>query len=286
MSSTSSRRFGAEVLEHRVVETPSRRRVHAEARGQRVPHRLGIAHRRELAQPRAVGKLGQQLGRDLDREARSCRRRRPRQRHQRPFAQEAGQVRDVVVAPHERRHLARQVAGQRVQRAQRREVGREIGVRELEHMHRRAEIAKPMFTEIDQAHLGGMPSPRDRRRSRPRTAPARRGRPPSAARTGSAAGPSSRPARADALVGVQAHPRRNGPVVGPRLGARRRCASSTPATASGAEPNAAAIPSPIVENTTRRGPRSTTQDRVMARQRDPHRIRDGPPTAASNPRYR
>ena len=157
----------------------------------------------------------------------------------------------------------------------RREVGQQIRVHELEHPHRRAEVSQPVLTQIDETRTGRQPSRATSPRSRPTPAPARRGRPPSAARTGSAGGSRTRPAPASVPRPCAAPSApASGPVVGSQASAAsRRCASSTPATASGAEPNAAAIPSPIFENTTPPWP-SIDSRRISSwrAKRIPHRV--------------
>ncbi len=57
-----------EIVEHRLVERPTRQRLHPQARRHGLPHRLRVGDRRELAQPRTVRELADDLRRDLERE--------------------------------------------------------------------------------------------------------------------------------------------------------------------------------------------------------------------------
>ena len=58
-----------EILEHRLLEAAARERLHPQARRERLPHRVRIGDRRELAQPRTIREVGDDLRRDLQREA-------------------------------------------------------------------------------------------------------------------------------------------------------------------------------------------------------------------------
>ena len=85
--------------------------------------RLRIGDRRELAQPRTVRELADDLGRDLEREAGLADPTHPGQRHQRRLRRtRLRQRRDLRLAPDERRHLTRQVPRHGIERPQRREL--------------------------------------------------------------------------------------------------------------------------------------------------------------------
>ena len=65
-------------LEHRFVERPSRERLHAKAAREGLPDHRRAGNRRELAQPRPVGEVADDLGGGLHARAASCRRHRHR----------------------------------------------------------------------------------------------------------------------------------------------------------------------------------------------------------------
>ena len=105
-----------EIVEHGLVERPTRQRLHPQARRQRLPHRPWVGDRRELAQPRTIRELADHVRGDLQRQAGLADTAHPGQRHQRRVAHELRQRRDLGLAPDERRHLTRQVARQGVDR--------------------------------------------------------------------------------------------------------------------------------------------------------------------------
>ena len=74
-------------------------------------------------------KLGDDLRRDLQREAGLADPADPGQGHQRRPTHQVGERRDLGLATDERRHLTRQVARERVQRSQRRELPPQVGMR-------------------------------------------------------------------------------------------------------------------------------------------------------------
>ena len=113
----------------------------SEGRGDDLHERLRIACRRELAEPRTVRVLREDLGRELDGQARL-----PDAAHARERDQRRGPkcVRDLVEflgATHERRLASRQVAGKRIEREQRGKSRRETGRAHLEHVLRVGEVA-------------------------------------------------------------------------------------------------------------------------------------------------
>ena len=78
MSSTSNSRFAARYSSTDSSTAPARERLHPQARGERLPHRVRIGDRRELTQPRTVGEVGDDLRRRPATRGGSCRRRRHR----------------------------------------------------------------------------------------------------------------------------------------------------------------------------------------------------------------
>ena len=87
-------------------------------------HRVVVARRGELAEPRAVGERGKHLGRDLRREAGLADATDAGERHEpRTRRSAVAEPGELFVATDERRELHRQVAAERVERPQRREVG-------------------------------------------------------------------------------------------------------------------------------------------------------------------
>ena len=249
LSSTNSSRFGPRYSTTESVEAPPRRRVHAQARGQRVPHRVGIAHRRELAQPRAVGELGHQLGGHLDREAGLADTADARQRHQRPVAQEARRRSRCRRRGRRTSSTCRgRLPGQRIQRPQRREVGRpDPGARAGTPASARRDRAAGAHRDRPARRPAADRHER-RSRSHPTSPPARRARRPSAAP------PVQRPVHSSRLAPA-APPRRCGdpsaPATVPSSDPRPPRSSAAarrarPPTRRGAEPNTAATPSPVV----------------------------------------
>ena len=84
-----------EIVEHRLIERPTRQRLHPQARRQRLPHRLRIGDRRELAQPRTIRELADDFRRDLQREAGLADPAHPGQRHQRRPTDQLRERRDL-----------------------------------------------------------------------------------------------------------------------------------------------------------------------------------------------
>ena len=78
---------------------------------------------------------------------------------------ELRQRRDLGLAADERRDLTRQVARQRVQRPQRRELRAPVPARHLEHRARRSQVAQPVLAQIDQLDSRSRTSRRYRSRT-------------------------------------------------------------------------------------------------------------------------
>ena len=117
----SSSRF-AQALDDALLERRADALLHRERGRDDAEHRLGIAGRRELRQPRAVAELGQHVGRDLQREPRLADATDARQRHEPVLGDRLADTVQLCLAADERRELRRQVRRQGVERPQRREV--------------------------------------------------------------------------------------------------------------------------------------------------------------------
>ena len=122
--------------------------------GDHLHEALRVVGRRQLAQPGTVGKLGNNLGRDLHREPCLAHPADTGERHQVVLADQAADHRDRVDPADEARDLHREVSGPRVDRPQLREARRQALVDQLEHPHRLREIPQAVLTEVPQRHVG------------------------------------------------------------------------------------------------------------------------------------
>ena len=148
------------VVDHQQQSPATQARAQARdivlARRQRVAQRLqqqrgdafGGVHRREVHQPRPVGELGLDDGRDLQPEPRLSHAARSSERDHRGVGDEPGDLLDRRSATNERVGLHRQVARQFADRLQRGELALQLGVRDLEHPLRLTQIAQPVVTQI------------------------------------------------------------------------------------------------------------------------------------------
>ena len=123
---------------------------HAQRPGDHLEHRLGVVGRRQLTDPRAVREARDQVRRDLQRETRLPDATHPDQRHQPRRLQRLAQRRQLLAATHERRHLQRQIPGERVQRPQRSKVRHQARRPHLEDPLRDREIGQPMLAQVDE----------------------------------------------------------------------------------------------------------------------------------------
>jgi hypothetical protein len=99
----------AEVLDERLLDGQQRPLLHAQGCGHGVPHRAAVGERRELAQPAAVGEAAALAVGDLDRQAGLAHPAHPGEGHQRRRHQRRAHTGEVLVAPDQLRHGARQV---------------------------------------------------------------------------------------------------------------------------------------------------------------------------------
>ena len=138
----------------RGLDRAARLLPHAERRGERRRGEHGIGERRQLDQPHAVGVVWTHgaatwsASRVLPlppgpvRVSRCVAREEPRH------------LADLPLAPDEAGELARQVAGHRLERAQRGERTRQIRGRDLEDLLGSRNVAQPVAAQIAQLHLG------------------------------------------------------------------------------------------------------------------------------------
>ena len=139
-----------QVLERRLLQAAPRDRLHPQARGQRVPHRAGIGHRRELTQPRTVGKLADNFRRHLQREPGLAHTAHAGQRHEGRLTHQLAQRRNLGLAPDEPRQLTRQVPRQDIERPQRRELHRQTRREHLEHPLRERQVPQTVLTQVHE----------------------------------------------------------------------------------------------------------------------------------------
>ena len=90
-----------------------------------------LTERREFDEPHAVAEAVEQIGRDLQGEARLADAARADQRDETMLLDQRGDFGDLRLAADEGRDLQRQIVGETFERSQRREVGNEIGCEQL-----------------------------------------------------------------------------------------------------------------------------------------------------------
>ncbi len=110
-----------------------------------------IANRRKRDKPRAIREPIHHISRKLHHEARLAHATDPRDRHEPMRLEQTRQPRQLARASDQRRALRRQVAGERVERPQRRKVRRQSGMLDLEHDLGPAQIPQPMTTQLREA---------------------------------------------------------------------------------------------------------------------------------------
>ena len=119
-----------------------------------------VADRCELDHPHAVGKLSRHVGADLDREPGLADSAYAGQRDHAVGTYELRDLAHDVVAADDRAQLPREIAGERIDAAERREVGREPVAEQLVHRHPAPEPAQPVLAErsergaVTEQHLG------------------------------------------------------------------------------------------------------------------------------------
>ena len=148
--------LGGEIVEHRLVERPTRQRLHPQARRQRLPHRLRIGDRRELAQPRTVRELADDFRRNLERETGLADPAHPGQRHQRRPTDQLRQRRELRLAPDER--SSPDAAGSRGNASSVRNGGtpaRRSGWATWNNRSGLPQVAQPVLSQVDEPVLLG-----------------------------------------------------------------------------------------------------------------------------------
>ena len=145
--------LGAQVLEHARLERPSRAGVHAEGRRDDLDDLVVVVGDSELAEPCAVGVVVDGVRGGLEREPGLAHASRAGDGHERCPTERIGGVGDGLVAPDERAHLRREIARNRIEGRERREVVRETGAGQLEDAFRPGEIAEAVLAEIDEAEV-------------------------------------------------------------------------------------------------------------------------------------
>jgi hypothetical protein len=120
-------------------------------------HEAGVGERAQIDKPDAVGEGLDEVGGSLERQTCLPHAAGPRdgqQPHVVP-AQERHDLGHLILAPEKGRRLHRQVVGPGGERADGREVGRQIGMQELEDPFRPIEIAQRVRAEIAQTGARG-----------------------------------------------------------------------------------------------------------------------------------
>ena len=137
-------------LENRTLQRETRARPHRQRRRDQLHQRFGVGHGGEFAQPRAIGKTLQQLGRQLNRDTRLAHTSSPGDGDHPRLAQHLAQFGELVAATHERRHLHRQVARKGSQRLQRSERPLETGRTHLKDPLGTRQVTQRVLAEVDQ----------------------------------------------------------------------------------------------------------------------------------------
>ncbi len=114
----------------------------------------GVAGRGQLHQPDAIPERLQQLGGGLERQAGLAGAARADQGHEPALLEPLLDLVKLAPAPHEAGQLAGQVGGERRQRADRRELGRQPRVDNLENPKRLGDVPEPMVAQIAQLRAG------------------------------------------------------------------------------------------------------------------------------------
>ena len=230
-----------EALSHRHA---LRRRV-TNRGGDRVRQVVGIQHLCELTEPYAVGHTAATAPIHLECQRASCP--PPLHRRSKPPATTASDPQSTATRPRDRRsaQLVGQVRAVRIERPQRRESTQAGPALDLEQMHGRLQIAKPMLAKIDEpdpiSHLHA-----DNRAAHD-LAPMRHSPSRGAARFTSA--PNQSPSRWVASPVCRPMRTRSSSPAGHTAARNAACAATAAATPSCAVENAAWNPSPVVFTT-------------------------------------
>ena len=145
--------LGAEELDDALLERRARTRLHTQRCHHDLVHRVNVSRRCELTEPRTVGKPRQHVGGHLDRQTRLSDAPCARDRHHPDVFQRGHDPFELRASANERGQLHRQVARVGVERTQRREVGRQVRVRDLDDALRSTEVAQSVLAEIAQRDL-------------------------------------------------------------------------------------------------------------------------------------
>ena len=121
------------------------------------PDRILICDARELDEPHASGELLQQIRGHVERKSCLAHAAGSGQRHQSLRADEPSERGDVLVSSDERRDLDREVVRVRVEGLQLWVRRRQVGVDDLPHALRAAEILEAVHPEVGQARVLGQP---------------------------------------------------------------------------------------------------------------------------------
>ena len=136
----------------------SRRALASLGEGHRRAHggrdESGVEHRAEVDEPGAVGEAGDRVGRDLQCQARLADAPDAGERDHRGVVERGANLGQVIVSTDERAALHGQVPRVCVEGPQRRELGREIRMRQLHDALGPPEIAQAMLTEVDESDFG------------------------------------------------------------------------------------------------------------------------------------
>ena len=140
----------AQEVEQGLVERLTHTGLHAERGGERFDDRVRLTDGRELAEPRAVVVAREDVGGDLGREPGLAHAAHAGEGHDPRVVERARDVCQLALASDETGGLERQVARERIERSQRREVVFKIVVTDLQHVFGSLEVTEAMLTEIEE----------------------------------------------------------------------------------------------------------------------------------------
>ena len=121
-------------------------------------HRLAVGHRGQIGQPHPVGIIGEDLGPRVNGQAGLAAPPRADQRDQRRLPQQLLDLGQLDLAAHEAGALDGQIVSPGIQRPQRRELGSQVGVAELEDPLGAGQVREPVDAQIPERAPSGRAS--------------------------------------------------------------------------------------------------------------------------------
>ena len=143
-------RLGSQVIGQAVEQPAPGLLGKTERGGDLVGDQGGVRDGRELDQPDAVDIPIHEVGADLQHEPRLARPAGPDQADQPMRVGQGAGLGQLTLAADERGELRRKIRPKRAQRAQRREVARQVGCDQLKHVLRAVEVTQPMLASISE----------------------------------------------------------------------------------------------------------------------------------------